>query len=42
MANPEVEFGRELEFFSGEVETAIKFFYAWLTVDSVAGDDTRV
>lgn len=40
--SPEAEFTRELEVFYAEVASAIQFFYSWLTVLTVAGDDRSV
>ncbi len=42
MTDPEAEFSRELEVFRTEGESAIQFFYAWLAVHAVAGEDQRV
>lgn len=42
MTSPEAEFDRELEFFRKDAEQAIQFFYAWLTVNSVAAEDKRI
>ncbi len=42
MSDPEVEFDHELEIFRTEVEAATQFFYAYLTVHAVAGDDVAV
>lgn len=42
MSSPETEFTRELEVFRTEAESAIQFFYSWLTVHAVASSDKRV
>jgi hypothetical protein len=42
MTSPEAEFTRELEVFGTEADSGIQFFYSWLTVHSVAGDDKRI
>lgn len=42
MTSPEAEFTRELEVFCTEAESGIQFFYSWLTVHAVAGDDKRI
>jgi hypothetical protein len=42
MTYPEAQFTRELEVFDAEVASAIQFFYSWLTVLTVAGDDKRI
>ncbi|WP_430390240.1 hypothetical protein [Dyella sp. 20L07] len=40
--NIEHEFNRRLEFFRVEVESAMQFFYAYLTIHDVASEDTHV
>jgi hypothetical protein len=42
MTSPETEFTRELDVFYAQVQSAIQFFYSWLTVLTVASDDKRV
>ncbi len=42
MTSPEAQFERELEVFRTEAETAIQFFYAYLTVHAVAKDHEPV
>jgi hypothetical protein len=39
---PEEEFTRRLEVFRGEVESAMQFFYAYLTIHAVASEDKQV
>lgn len=39
---PEQQFESELEIFRTEVETAVQFFYAYLTIHAVAGDTPTV
>jgi AbiU2 len=42
MATPEEIFEKELEVFRTEAEAGTQFFYAYLTVHAVAGDDSSV
>ncbi len=42
MTSPEAQFKRELEVFRTETETALQFFYAYLTVHAVAADHEPV
>jgi hypothetical protein len=42
MSNTTLQFKRELEIFRTESDVAVQFFYAWQTVNTVAGADRSV
>lgn len=42
MGSKALEFKRELEIFRTEGDAAVQFFYAWQTIDAVAGNDRSV